>query len=87
MWGNTFRHVVSNFKLRSQSDPEARNKVGFGASHTGLQDLVKYGRYMGSEQSVTCRMFCEMYSRGMSFRVQPVEKGATNSNEVGGAKI
>ena len=89
VWGNTFRHVVSNFKLRSQreSTPKVRNKVGFGASHTGLQDLIKYGRYMGSEQSVTCQMCCEINSLWMSFRVQPVEKGATNSNEVGGAII
>ena len=88
VWENTIRHVVSRSNLRGRVIPRVRNKVGYGAFQYRFAgpDQV-YSRYMGSEQSVTCRMFCEMYSLWMSFRAQPVEKGATYSNEADGAKI
>ena len=88
VWGNTFRHIVSNSKVRGRVILKVRNKVGYGAFHCRFAEPDQvFRRYMGSEQIVACRMFCETYSLWMSFRVQPVEKGATNSNEVGGAKI
>ena len=50
VWDKTLRHIVIGFKVRGQIEPKTRKKVGFGGSHTGLQDLIKSSRYMGNEQ-------------------------------------